>query len=60
MERYSAKANISIEAFEAKVRKALNKSKGDITKKEAAVVTSLDLSNEHFEKKMVISRTSVI
>ncbi len=39
------------EAFEAKVRKALNKPEGDITKKEAAVVTSFDLSNEHFDKK---------
>lgn len=39
------------EAFEAKVRKALNKPEGDITIEEAAVVKSLDLSNEHFDKK---------
>lgn len=38
-------------AFEAKVRKAMNKPEGDITTEEAAAVTSLDVSNEHFEKK---------
>ena len=38
-------------AFEAKVRKALHKPEGDITKKEAAAITSLDVGNEHFDKK---------
>lgn len=38
-------------AFEAKVRKAIHKPEGDITTKEAAAITSLDIGNEHFEKK---------
>ena len=39
------------EAFEAKVLKALNKPEGGITIEEAKDITSLNLSNEHFDKK---------
>jgi internalin A len=39
------------EAFEAKVRKAMSKPEGEITTAEAAAMTSLDLSNENFDKK---------
>jgi Leucine-rich repeat (LRR) protein len=44
------------EAFEAKVRNAMSRPEGVITKAEAAAITSLDLSNENFEKKDVIIR----
>lgn len=39
------------EILEAKIRKAMNKPDGEITKEEAAAVTSLDLSNESFDDK---------
>ncbi len=35
--------------LEAKIRTAMNKSDGEITKEEAAAITSLDLSNESFD-----------
>lgn len=37
------------ENLEAKIRAAMNKPQGDITKEEAAAVTSLDLSNNSFD-----------
>lgn len=37
------------EILEAKIRKAMNKPEGGLTKEEAAVVSSLDLSNESFD-----------
>jgi len=39
------------EILELKIRKAMNKPDGEITKEEAAAVTSLDLSNESFDDK---------
>lgn len=39
------------EILEAKIRTAMNKPDGVITKEEAAAVTSLDLSNESFDDK---------
>lgn len=39
------------EVLEAKIRAAMNKPEGEITKEEAAAVTSLDLSNESFDDK---------
>lgn len=39
------------EVLEAKIRAAMNNPEGEITKEEAAAVTSLDLSNESFDDK---------